>query len=116
MAFDPLPQSHIVGLDVVAGGATVTGAGSVKYLLIPLTSLPLLSEAECDEATGDIRKVALALCEKLYQIDEAITTANKSTKWRCYRSPGAPNKDGVADYSYTNRLTVNAGTPEVVTE
>ncbi len=114
--FDPLPQTHIVGLDVVAGGSTVTGTGSDKYLLIPLTSIPQLSEAECDEATGSIQKVAFALAEKLYQLYAAMAVADRPAKWSSYRSPGTPDDDGVREATYTNRFTVVDSATEVQAE
>ena len=114
--FDPLPQTHIVGLDVVAGGSTVTGAGGDKYLLIPLTSIPQLAEAECDEATGNISKIAFALAEKLYQLYAAMAVADRPVKWASYRSPGTPDNSGVREATYTNRFTVVDSGTEVQAE
>jgi hypothetical protein len=126
MAFAPLPQTHIVGLDVVAGGSTVTGADTVKYLLIPLTSIPQLSEAECDETpynvdtnpnpTGNISKIAFALAEKLYQLYAAMAVADRPAKWSSYRSPGTPDNSGVREATYTNRFTVVDSATEVQAE
>jgi hypothetical protein len=111
MAFTTTTSTHITGAALASGGDTLTGAGTVKYLILPLLSIGL---AEAD--LTDIRKVAFALAEKLYQIDAAVSAANKSTKWRSYRSPGTPDEDGVAEYSYTNRLTVAVATPTIPAE
>jgi hypothetical protein len=113
---DLLPQTHIVGLDVKSGGDSLTGAGTVKYLVIPLTSIPQLSEAECDESTGSIQKVAFALAEKLYQLYAAMAVADRPAKWSSYRSPGTPDNSGVREATYTNRFTVVDSATEVQAE
>jgi len=113
---DFLPQTHITGLDVVAGGSTVTGSESDNYLLIPLTSIPELEEDECDEATGDIRCIAFAFSELLYQVYQAMATADRPTKWRSSRSPGTPDADGKRTAYYTNTFSVEDTETEVEDE
>jgi len=116
MAFGKSPQTHITGLDTVQGTDTVAGTTADKYLLVPLTSIPQLTEAECDVTTGDIRKVVFALQEALYQAYAAMEVADIPTNWKAYRSPGTENNAGYATRSYTNQFEILVSAVEVKDE
>jgi len=116
MAFNPLPQSHITGLDVVAGGSTVPGIGTDKYLLIPMASIPELDEAECDEATGDIRKVALALEDMLYNVYNGMDAADRPVNWRHVRSTSPDDAAGTSTRSYLATFVTTLPSVEVADE
>ena len=70
MAFNPTPSAHIAGITVTSNN-----------LVIPLTSIPELTQAEVVDATGDIRKVAYALTQKLHSVYQNISAEDKPTKW-----------------------------------
>lgn len=116
MAFDPLPQSHITGLDIVSGGSTVPGTDTDKYLLIPRTSIPELDEAECDEVTGDIRKVALALEDMLFNVYNGMDAADRPANWRHSRSTSPNDAAGTSTRSYYATFVTTFPSVEVADE
>jgi hypothetical protein len=69
--------------------------------------LPELTNAEADETTGDVRAIAHALVERLFQVWNATATADRPVRMSVFRSlNGAPNgTDLIANYSIQFTLT-----------
>ena len=118
MAFNKVPSAHIAGITVVAGNATLGGEVGNKALVIPIASIPELNPdgTEVTDGAGDIRNVAFALQEMLYQVIANIAVANRPANWKSYRSPGTEDDDGYATRSYTNQFEVSVGSVEVRAE
>ena len=123
MAFEKRPQSHITGLVIVAASGAVPASPTGDWLLIPRSSIPQLTTAECDattpstpETTGDIRKVAFALQDMLYQVYANMAVADRPVNWKSYRSPGTEDDDGNATRSYTNQFEISVSAVEVKAE
>lgn len=111
------PSTHIAGITVVAADATVPSTAG-NYLVIPLSSIPKLKAdgSEVTDGEGDIRKVAFALVEMLYQVYAAEAHTTRPEKWSSYRSAGTEEDDGTATRSYTNSFGVNVLAVEVADE
>jgi len=132
MAFEDVktPSTHIAGIDVLTSsligeltdqldGQHMVGPDATvgdKYLVIPITSIPQLEEAEVTDEAGDIRKVAFALAELLYQVYAAMPAADRPANWTAYRTAGAPDDSGVRTPTYTNQFTVADSATEVIDE
>lgn len=117
MAFDKTPDTHITGIDIKSGGDSLAGAGTDKYLIIPITSIPELEVSEVQGGTGDIRRVIYALCRKFTDIYQAMALADRPTKWLTSFSTtvDGPNA-GVATQHFNTRFDVNVGGFEVADE
>jgi hypothetical protein len=59
---------------------TVDGDEVVDGITIPLAALPEASVEEGTVATGDIRKVALAFCEEMYQVYATTATNDRPNR------------------------------------
>jgi hypothetical protein len=68
-------------------------------------TLPQLADADADPTTGDIRVVAFAIAEALYQASVAQTPANNPKKMVINRSASA-GPSGTVVYNYSFRFTL----------
>lgn len=110
MAFNPTPSAHIAGITVTSNN-----------LVIPLTSIPELTQAEVVDATGDIRKVAYALTQKLHSVYQNIPAEDRPTRWSVVRNTSAGEDSPTALRAITATFTINnplnsAAETEVVSE
>ena len=83
MAYSAVPTTHITGYQLVtASGTTLTAtvASGAVCVIIPLTTLTGLTEAEANGSTGDIRKIWKALCELVTTRWAAIAIADRPQK------------------------------------
>jgi hypothetical protein len=83
MAYSAVPTTHIAGYQLVtATGTTLTAivATGAVCVIIPLTTLVGLTEAEGNGATGDIRKIWKALVDMIQTRWAAIALADRPTK------------------------------------
>lgn len=75
MAFDKTITNYIAGWSEDATNVT-----------FPIASIPQLTAAEADAATGDIRKVLFALLDQIYATWTALPTGDRSTKMTVSRT------------------------------
>jgi len=117
MSFTATPSTHITGIDVVAGATTVPGTGSDKYLLIPMTSLPELDEAEVTGASSNICKVAFAFIERFFQIFNAMAAADRPVSWTAYNPTSQQDEVArTATRTITHKFDIAYPTLEVADE
>lgn len=100
MAFDAKPSTHINGW--TEDGTNIT---------VPIASFAELTAAEADATTGDIRKVAFALAEKLYALYVAMSVGDRPAKFVAQRSTSTndANNTAVRTYVFTFQTDVSAG-------
>lgn len=104
-ATDLLPASWISGWS--EDGTDIT---------IPLASIAGLTAAEADASTGDIRKVAFSLIDKLYKEYLAMATADRPTKMTIAKSASTNTETGVVTNAYTFRFYTEVTAEDVVDE
>lgn len=80
-----LPSAILPNYQYLAAGAATPSAG----VFIPLASLPGLTAAEADAATGDGRKVAFELSRAIFSNFNALPTANRPNRFTITR--GVPS-------------------------
>lgn len=90
MAFNPLPQTWFTGL---------TDDGT--DLTIPIASIPELTAAEIDSATGDIRKMLYAIAELAWTKWSALPTVDRPTKMTLSKSASVNATTGLVTNTYT---------------
>lgn len=105
MAFDPLPPSWIDSWS--EDGTTIS---------IPLASFPEMTAAEADAATGDVRKVLYAICEKLWTEWSGRDTADLPAKMTISRSSTVNEATDAITRRYTLTFVTAVTTSEVVAE
>ena len=111
MAYNKLPSAHIANIS-----ATSTA------LTLPLSSVPELSQAEVNDPSGDIRKVAYAFSQKLHSVYSNMLLDDKPVKWTSSRVTTAPAEDSLtATRSFTFTFQINnplntVGATDVVEE
>ena len=104
MAFDKTPTTHIAGWS--EDGTNVT---------FPISSFAQLDATEADAATGDIRRIAFALAEKLFAIYAAMATADRPVNFAVRRST-SDGASGNLNRSYSIDFTIEATALEVIPE
>jgi len=72
-------------------------------ITVPIASFPQLTAAEADAATGDIRKIAFAIVDRLYRAQEALAIDNRPEKMVIAKSDAvnATNDTIVSTYTFT---------------
>jgi hypothetical protein len=115
MAFDPKPSTWLgAGYTVashVAGFNTQTASAN--------KTLPQLTDTQADPTTGDIRDVAFAICESLYQAWLTQGSAAQPTRMTIARSAATGSTTtGTIKYTYflTFQLTPTPTGTVVVAE
>jgi len=104
MAFVKTPTTWIPGWSENGTDITITTLS---------TAFPQLTAAEADAATGDIRKILFAICEKIWTVWNALATADKATKMTVNRSSFVNETTGLITRTYTFQF-VTATTGEEV--
>ncbi len=102
MSFDPSPAtwlgpgytlaSSVVGLTTVTAGSDII--------------LEQLTDTLADPTTGDIRSVAMAISEAIFQAWQAQISADRPTKMNIARSTTGSGTSTV--FTYTFKFTVDA--------
>jgi hypothetical protein len=97
MAWNPLPQSWFENL-----------TDDDTDITVPIATFPALTAAELDGATGDIRKVLYAICEKAWSRWSAIATADRPTKMTIAKSSSVDTITGTVTnvFTFTFRNTI----------
>jgi len=103
------PESYLPGIvdfTSEADGSVIvaTFASSEDYFAIPISALPELTLADCDGATGDIRKILYALAVAMYEAYMALPAGDRPAKW----VPGTSTQtttSGSVQRLYNNRFT-----------
>ena len=85
-------------------------------VVFPIASIPEMTAAEAAAADGDMRKVLFAICDKMYEVYNALATANKPTKMTIYRSTSTNDLTGAVTKTYQFVFNVGVGSVEVVAE
>jgi len=73
-------------------------------ITLPLASLPELTAAEADGASGDIRKILYALMEQLYSVWAAQEVADRPTKFTMTRATSVNDDTGAITRMYAITL------------
>ncbi len=68
---------------------------------VPIATFPELTAAEADAATGDIRKIVYAVCEKIWGWWNALATADRPTKMVLTKSSSVDATTGIVTNVYT---------------
>lgn len=83
---------------------------------VPIASFPALTAAEADGTTGDIRKIALAIVDRLWRAQEALAIDNRPTRMTIAKAEvaDATNNAITATYTFTfSNAVSNAGLYDV---
>lgn len=102
MAFDKTPTTWLA-----------SWGESVGTISVPIATFPELTAAECDAVTGDIRKIAWAFFEKMYQEYNDTATADRPSQWTCTKSSSVNATTGVVTNIFTNTIYTEILTQEV---
>lgn len=105
MAFDKTPTTWLPSWS--ENGTDIT---------VPIASFPELTAGEADAATGDIRKILFALCEKIWAVWNALATGDKSTKMTVNRSSFVNETTGLITRTYTFQFVTATSGEEVEDE
>ena len=105
MAFDPTPTTWLASWS--EDGTTIS---------VPIATFPELTAVEADAATGDIRKIAWALMEKLYATYNATAIADRPTKWTMSKSSSINTTTGIVTNTFVTTVLTEIATQEVPAE
>lgn len=100
MAADITPATWIDGYDSDSGAHTIT----LNTADNGTPSLPQLTDAKADPATGDIRQVMLAICEALYEKWLELGAAGQPIQMRLSRAVSGDSSGNIT-YFYTTAVT-----------
>jgi hypothetical protein len=109
MAFNKSPQTWIPGIEYVASGSTVPA----NSLVIPMSSLPELTEAELEGANADIRRILFAVNDAVYAAWNSKPTADRPARMTLARQTTVNDALGVTTRNYTSSFVVTTGSFEV---
>ena len=70
-------------------------------ITVPLASFPQLTAAEADGTTGDIRHIAFAIVDKLYEEWIGTLAADRPTKWTTSKSVSQNTTTGEVTNTFT---------------
>ena len=105
MARNLAPSHWLTGYSADSDGIT-----------IPLSALPGLSAAEADETTGDIRKVARAICAALHAAYLGEAEADRPEQMQLSRYTNVDESTNTTTRTYQARFNVAVAEEEVVDE
>lgn len=88
--WNPLPQIWFENL--TDDGTNIT---------VPIATFPELNATELDAATGDIRKVLYAICEKVWSRWNALLSADRPNKMTITKSSSVDTTTGIITNVYT---------------
>ena len=89
MGYDAKPSTWLSGWSEDATNIT-----------LPIASIPETNASECDGASGDIRKVMLAVLEELYQHQLSLAAADKPVNMVISRSTSVNDTTSVITRTY----------------
>lgn len=105
------------GGTAIATAAASSGAITLgQKLSISILELLNLTSAEANASTGDIRSVMESLLGAFYAYNNALPTADKSTKMSVYKSVSTDTGAGTTTASYTSQFIGTTGAFEVASE
>ena len=121
MAATVTPTSYLAGLKLVTSDGSGAAAGasfanSTQYLCIPMSSLPELTAVEANPSTGDMRKIMFAIEDAIYTAYQAITSANRPTKWLNNRSSSVSDSSDIITRNFNNQFYTEVSGEEVDAE
>jgi hypothetical protein len=90
MAFSKTPTDWIANWE--EDGTDIT---------VPIASFPELTAVEADASSGDIRKIAFAIIEKLFQAWIGTASADRPVQWTMSKSVQTNTTTGVQTNTYT---------------
>jgi hypothetical protein len=105
MAFTKTPTSWLTSW--AEDGTNIT---------VPIASIPELTAAEADAATGDIRKILWALSEKMWQRWDALVTADKPANMTIRKFSRIDPSTSEVTSTYTFEFVLTPGSFEVTDE
>ena len=105
MAMNLAPSHWLTGYSADSDGIT-----------IPLSALPGLSAAEANASTGDIRKVARAICAALHAAYLGEAEADRPQQMEISRYTNIDESTDTTTRTYNARFVVAVGEEEVVDE
>lgn len=105
MAFSAVPTSWIA--DWSEDGTDIT---------VPLASFPELTAAEADGTTGDIRKIAFAVLEKLFQEWISRDSADRPAMWTAAKTVSVNTSTGVSTAQYVMTFKLETTAQDVADE
>jgi len=82
----------------------------------PIASVPELTAAEADAVTGDLRKIALALCDNAFEKYNALATGDKPNRMVMRKNTSTNDATGVTTRTYTFEFQLASSPPEVAAE
>lgn len=105
-AFIMVPSTLFPGYDYLSANEAAPAAG----IFIPLASLPGLTAAEADPATGDGRKISYEICRALFNNFNAIAQGSRPARMSVARStPTGVSPTSISQvYSLTYTLDVSS--------
>lgn len=85
-------------------------------ITVPIASFPLLTATEADGATGDIRKIALALVDKLYESYTGTAISDRPGKMTITRTPSFSATTDQTTITYSFSFVTESTAYDVVAE
>jgi hypothetical protein len=85
-------------------------------ITLPIASLPELTAAEADAATGDIRKVVFALLQKLQAEWNALDAADRPAKMSLTKASTIDSTTGRVTHTFTARFYCAIASQDVEAE
>jgi len=105
MAFDKTPTTWIS-----------SWSENGTYITVPIASFSELSAAEADADTGDIRKIAFAIIEHLWDTYNGLASADRPTKMTVAKTATVNTTYNKLTSRYTFTFETDIGTQEVRAE
>ena len=85
-------------------------------ITVPIATFPELTAAEADAVTGDIRKIAFAILEKLFSAYNGTVEADRPIKWTMRKTASVDAVRNVIKSQYVVWFETEIGTQEVADE
>ena len=112
MAMNLAPSHWLPGFELLAANGTATA----QSIAIPLSALPGLSASEANASTGDVRKVARAICAALHKAWNEEAEADRPAQMEISRHTNVDESTDVTTRVYTSRFNVGVSEEEVIDE
>lgn len=112
MAFSKTPTDWIPGIAHATAGSAV----AENSLVIPMTSLPELTQAELTGSGADIRRVLFAISEAVFQSWNNKPTADRPVRMTLSRTTTVNDALGVTNRNYAFAFAIESASVEVAPE
>lgn len=121
MAINVVPTSYLAGCKAVTSNSDGSAdpadfANSTEYFCIPLSTLTGAISADIHPSTGNISKILFALETAIHDAREAITSADRPTKWLNNRSQNFNSAGDVITRTFVNQFLTEVSGEEVAAE